>query len=371
MEPVRIWRSTMLLQNQFHARRRPKNKELEWEKPRVEVRIILEQTPATLIDLSFKMTHQNTRTLSSSISELNYRSVQNLGNDPISILLKDAFTKVGHKPVGNPDAPKFVADPMASMIEININDKLDLPVAAANALTDMFFSREELRLAVAKASTYLQAGVSLAVMPDPFKDNYSGNPGALLGHNQFATVTPLVLQNIAEGQELTPVASPIKFQDFKFAEVSSSGVQFSISRRTAKDTPFLQLHGMIYKSIAEGIAHAIDAAIAAKIAASTPAAFTLAAAATAKVKTGEIKGITDGTSAKATMLDGELYLNGFNAELCASSGNYLIVPKFWSVAIPEQLRLIVKRELDGSLEFTLFTDLTALATADSLVWSVA
>ncbi len=317
------------------------------------------------------MTNHKPRTLSSSISELNHRSVQNLGNDPISLLLKDALTKVGHKQVGDPDAPKFVADPIASVIEISINDKLDLLVAGSNALTDMYFSREELRLAVAKASTYLQAGVSLAVMPDPFKDNHSGNPGALLGHNQFATVTPLVLQNIAEGQELTPVASPIKFQDFKFAEVSSSGVQFSISRRTAKDTPFLQLHGMIYKSIAEGIAHAIDAAIAAKIASYTPTAFTLAAAATAKVKTGEIKGITDGTSAKATMVDGELYLNGFNAELCSAPGNFLIAPKFWSVAIPEQLRLLVKRELDGSFEFTMWTDLTALATADSLVWSAA
>ena len=97
----------------------------------------------------------------------------------------------------------------------------------------------------------------------------------------------------------------------------------------------------------------------------------MAAAATAKVKTGEIKGITDGTSAKATMVDGELYLNGFNAELCSAPGNFLIAPKFWSVAIPEQLRLLVKRELDGSFEFTMWTDLTALATADSLVWSAA
>lgn len=315
------------------------------------------------------MSNQNTRTLSSSITELNQRSVQKLGTDPISLLLKDALNKVGHRPVGDNENPTYIADPMASMIEISINEKLDLPVTGSNVLADMFFSQKELRLALAQASTYLQAGVSLAVQPDPFKSNPSGN-GVLLGKNQFATVTPLVLQTVADGQELVEVDSPIKFEAFKFAETSSLGVQFIITRRQFKDSPFMALHGMILKSIIEAVAHAIDETIAAKIAASTPAAFTLAAAAAAKVKTGEIAGITDGTSSKAAMVDGDLYLNGFNAELSAAPGNYLIVPKFWSVAIPEQLRLLVKRGLDGSFEFTIWTDLTALSTSDSLAWSV-
>lgn len=317
------------------------------------------------------MSHpQQTRSLSSSIAEINHRNVQDLGNDPISLLLKDAMTKTGHKQVGDPANPKFAVDPMASMIDINLSEKLSLPTSGANTLQDMYFSDVELRLAVAQASTYLRAGVGLAVAPDPYANNTSGQPGANLGKNQFATVTPVVLQNVADGQELVPVDSPIKFTPYKFAETGSLGVQFVISRRQFRDTPFMALHGLIYKSLADGIARAIDKVIAAAVAAKTPAAFTLAAAAAAKVKAGEIAGITDGTSTKAAMVEGDLYLNGFNAELAAAPGNYLIAPKTFAVAIPEKMTVLVKRGMNGSFEFTLWTDLTALSTADSLAWSV-
>lgn len=317
------------------------------------------------------MSHpQQTRSLSSSITELNHRNVEQLGNDPISLLLKDAAVKTGAKPVGDINNPTYVADPMASMIDINLGQMLSLPTTGTNTTHDMQFKDVELRLAIAQASAYLRAGVGLAVTPDPYENNTSGQPGVNFGQNQFLTVTPVVLQNIAEGQELVSTASPVKFSPYKFAETGSLGVSFTVSRRQMKDTPFLALHGMIYQSLLSGIGSAIDKTISAKIAASTPAAFTLAAAAAANVKASEIIGVTDGSSAKASMVEGKLYLDGFQAELSAAEGSYLVVPKTFAVAIPEKLTVIVKRLMNGAFEFTLWVDLTALSTDDSLAWSV-
>lgn len=317
------------------------------------------------------MSHpQQTRSLAASINELNYRS-DIVGTDPISMAIKDALQKVGAKPYGDPQNPQYIADPVASIVDFSITrEKLALPSVGGNVIQDMYLENSELRKEIAKASTYLRSGCALAVIPDPFKDNNSGNPGADLGKRAFATVTPLAFSVIQEGGELTPVASPLKFVEHSFADAGSYGVEFKVPRNVMKHTPFAALNGLIYSSLLSGIGLAIDKAIAAKIAESTPETFTLAKAAAAAVKTAEIRGVTDGTSTKAAMDAGNLYLNGFSAELAEAPGNYLIIPKTYAVAIPELLRLIVKKELDGGWSFTLWTDIEALSTSDSLAWTV-
>lgn len=313
--------------------------------------------------------NQDQRGLTSSITELQQRGLPVLQEDHISQLLSDASKKTGYAPVGDSSNPTYVPDPVASMIEISMGDKVQMPMDASNTLADMFFSQKELRLAVAQASTYLSAGCALAVIPDEFKSSEEATPQVIYARHTFATVAPLVLQSVPEGDELTPADSPVQFYPFKFAEVSSEGLQFKIGRRQAKDTPVLQLHGMIYKALVEAIAHKIDEAIAAKIAASTPTAFTLAKAAAAKVKTAEIKAVTDGTSTKAVMNEGNLYLDGFAAELSSAPGNHLIVPRYWAVAMPELLRLLVERDSTGGYIFTMWTNIEALSTSQSLAWT--
>ncbi|MFW6465659.1 hypothetical protein [Acinetobacter baumannii] len=289
-------------------------------------------------------------------------------NDPIKLLLDDLATKTGAIQFGTAEEPRFVPIPAATAINIGFSDVVPSPVVSNNTLANMLFENDMLRAAVYDASAYLKAGVKLAVIADPNADT---TREIIQAQHTFCSAEPLNYEFLADGTSLTDQPSPFAFQGFKIAEEASVGATFTLSRRTLKDTPQFSLNGLLYDAIAGGIGKAIDKAMAAHLGSLTLAPFTLAAAANRGLSMGDIVGITSGSSTDATLDRGELFLKGVKAHLCAATGSYILAPGKFAVAVPQDLRITAKRLNNGAVEFTVWTNVEVLATAQSntAVWS--
>lgn len=291
-------------------------------------------------------------------------------NDPIKLLLDDLATKTGVMQFGTQDQPRYVPTAAASAINIGFSDVVPSPVVSYNTLANMLFENDMLRTAVYEASAYLKAGVKMAVIADP---NADMSREVVHAQNTYCTAEPLVYETVADGASLTDQSSPFAFQTFKLAEEASVGSSFTLSRRTLKDTPQYALHGLMYDAIAGGIGKAIDKAMAAHLGSLTLAPFTLAAAAARGLSMNDLSGITSGSSANAVLDRGELFLKGVKANLCTAVGNFVFAPSKFAVAVPQDLRITAKRLNNGGVEFTIWTNIEVLATAQSntAAWSVS
>lgn len=289
-------------------------------------------------------------------------------NDPIKLLLDDLATKTGAIQFGTAEEPRFVPIPAATAINIGFSDVVPSPVVSNNTLANMLFENDMLRAAVYEASAYLKAGVKMAVIADP---NAETTQEIIQAQHTYCTAEPLNYEFLADGENLTDQPSPFAFQGFKIAEEASVGATFTLSRRTLKDTPQFALNGLLYDAIAGGIGKAIDKAMAAHLGSLTLAPFTLAAAANRGLSMGDIVGITSGSSTDAKLDRGELFLKGVKAHLCAAVGNFILAPGKFAVAVPQDLRVTAKRLNNGGVEFTVWTNVEVLATAQSntAVWS--
>lgn len=283
-------------------------------------------------------------------------------NDPIKVLLDDLVGKIGVLKFGTDENPRFVPFPAATATEIGFSDFVPSPVVSNNTLADMLFDNDMLRAAVYSASSYLRAGVKLAVIADP---NSETSRELIHAQHTYCTAEPLNYEFVAEGVEISDQPSPFAFHNFKLGDEASVGASFELSRRTLKDTPDFALRGLLYDAIAGGIGKAIDKAMASHLGQLTLAPFTLAAAAARGLSMTDLAGITSGSSTDAKLDRGELYLKGVNAHLSAAVGNYVFCPSKFAVAVPQNLRITAKNLTNGGIEFVIWLNAEVLATAQS------
>ena len=283
-------------------------------------------------------------------------------NDPIKLLLDDLATKTGVIQFGTQEEPRYIPTPAASFMNIGFSDVVPSPVVSNNTLANMLFENDMLRAAVYEASAYLKAGIKMAVIADP---NAETTQEIIQAQHTYCTAEPLNYEFLADGENLTDQPSPFAFQSFKIAEEASLGATFTLSRRTLKNTPQFALHGLMYDAIAGGIGRAVDKAIAKHLGDLTLAPFTLGAVAARGLGMNDIAGITSGSSTDVTLDRGELFLKGVKANLCAAVGNFILAPSKFAVAVPQDLRITAKRLINGSVEFTIWTNIEVLATTQS------
>ncbi|MFW2106274.1 hypothetical protein [Acinetobacter guillouiae] len=289
-------------------------------------------------------------------------------HDPIALMLEDLAGKTGALKFGTDDHPRYIPTIAASITTVGFSEVVPSPVMNNNTLANMLFADDKLKAAVYKASSYLSAGVQLATIADP---NAETTREIIHAQHTYCTAEPLNYEFVAEGQEVTSQSSPFDFKSFKIAEEASVGASFTLSRRTLKDTPAFALNGLLYDAIAGGIGRAIDKAMSAHLGSLTLSPFTLGAVAARGLNMGDIIGVTSGTSTDAILDRGELFLKGVNAHLCAATGSYIFAPSKFAVAVPQDLRLTAKRDNKGGTEFTIWTNIEVLATAQSntAVWT--
>lgn len=154
----------------------------------------------------------------------------------------------------------------------------------------------------------------------------------------------------------------------------SYGVRFKFTRLRAKEIGQEQLLGELLLSITLGLARAADHALLSAIVAVPPAAFSLAAAATAGVGFGELRALIGKNGAGAAVgQDGALRAAGIAAELTPT-----IVPTVVGafaragVAVHDSLRISLERtNAAGDLIVTCWADLQALLPNRSFFWTAA
>ncbi|MEQ6614197.1 hypothetical protein ACRS57_03690 [Pseudomonas aeruginosa] len=176
-----------------------------------------------------------------------------------------------------------------------------------------------------------------------------------------------------ETGEVATSALPVYRDLIDLDTIPAYGFRVALSRADQKAYEDGQLSDCALASIALGIARAADAVLLAAINASTPANFTLAAAAASGFEFAELRALvgTAGTGA-AIGQDGTLRAAGVLAELTDQSAA-TIVGSFSraAVAVHEDIRLVAERtNKQGELVLTCWMNAQALLPMPGAFWKV-
>jgi hypothetical protein len=230
--------------------------------------------------------------------------------------------------------------------------------------------------ALLQASRVSQAGARIILVSEAMEPQ-QGAPNAvpvLARVNSGYTVieaAPFAL--VADGAEVTE--SPLAvYRDLVDVETMPAyGFRVALSRAEQKAYEDGQLADCALSSIALGVANMADRVLLSAIAASTPAAFSLGAAAALGLEFAELRALigTAGTGA-AVGQDGTLRAAGVLAELTNQTAE-TIVGSFSraAVAVHEDMRLVAERtNKQGELILTCWVNAQALMPLPGAFWKV-
>ncbi len=179
---------------------------------------------------------------------------------------------------------------------------------------------------------------------------------------------------VADGADVTDSALPVYRDLIDLDTMPAYGFRVALSRADQKAYEDGQLADNALVSIALGIARTADAVLLSAIAASTPANFSLGAAAALGVEFAELRALvgTAGTGA-AVAQDGTLRAAGVLAELTAVTAD-TFAGSFSraAVAVHEDIRLVAERtNKQGELILTCWMNAQALLPLPGAFWKVA
>lgn len=228
-----------------------------------------------------------------------------------------------------------------------------------------------------EASRASQAGARVILVSEADEPvQIPGGGGGIALQKRNAGYTLVEAANFAEVADEDDVANsslPIYREMIDLDTMPSYGFRVALSRSEQKAFEDGELEDSALVSIALGIARAADQVLLAAIAASTPAAFTLGAAAALGVEFAELRALV-GTAGNGAAVgqDGTLRAAGVLAELTPTVAD-TIVGSFSraAVAVHEDIRLVAERtNKQGELILTCWLNAQALLPLPGAFWKV-
>lgn len=294
----------------------------------------------------------------------------------LASLIRSARTAMGdsaHYPAGA-DTPTGVIRQEAAVVgEFKLSDQRPAPTGdLARSLSTLNTQRATYPIQstmlsrVLEASRVVQAGVTMVPIPPAPQAVYFQKAGAL-GFpeypSRFEVVKPGTFAVVADGANAPVSVFPVSTAQIDLSATPSMAVSFKMTRAQQKARQDSDIEFYISESIALGLARACDAAVLAAILAKSPSAFTLAKAAAAGLKFGELRAIcgTNATGA-AVAADGTLRVSNIQAEM-TDTITASVVACFGriGVAFDETVRVVARRmSIAGDLEVTCYCTLAPL-----------
>ncbi|URF05272.1 hypothetical protein [Cupriavidus campinensis] len=226
---------------------------------------------------------------------------------------------------------------------------------------------------VAENSRVAQAGARVIVATP--KPKAAPELGMYQSQALVRAINPATFAAVEDGANAA--ASALPFADVTFGWEDAPSVAFNVTVSRAQQRAVgggAQLEADLLHAILLGLAEAADRTLLAAIVTSSPAAFSLGAAAARHLKFSDLRAIigTSGTGATVRQ-DGALAVQGIAAELSAATAS-TIVGAFGrsAVAVRPEVDLHVKRvNANGDFTATVFASLIGLVPDASSFWTVS
>jgi len=178
------------------------------------------------------------------------------------------------------------------------------------------------------------------------------------------------------GQDL-----PYTSENIIMDDLEHYGLRLELSRKELNHDFPGEINARIVNAIARGLPELVDRIVLEKLEAEMLAAnggtslpaFSLAAAASKKLRFGELGAIVGTDATGAQYEDGRLRVSGVPAELTGENANTFIGAfDRCAVAIYDDIRVLVERlNVDGSIAITCWVDAIALAPDAGYFWSAS
>lgn len=215
------------------------------------------------------------------------------------------------------------------------------------------------------------------LMPTPMNVRATGVAGVLEEiPSEFVTVRPVAFAQPPEvdGEPEVPDGPfPVSIARIDRDAFPQYAVRFDVKRRTMTRRGHRQLAGEIVAAITLGLGRAVDTELLTAIAATTPAPFTLQAAAASGVRFEELRALVGTGGAGASPSDGKLFAAGVSAELTGDApGTIVAAFSRFAVATYDEVEILMQRTRGtGDLTVTAWMGLQALIPDGEFAWSLA
>lgn len=228
--------------------------------------------------------------------------------------------------------------------------------------------------AIFQGSRFAQAGGTLVFLPEHAQPVETGLTGMVAMRNEpvsFSVVNPADLELVADDDDATDSTLPVFVSTIDRTGQKSYGVSFKLSRADQKARGEQTTADEMLASIVAGLSKVVDSLAMQAILATTPANFSLAAAAAAGVRFGELRALvgTDATAAEIRT-DGHLTAAGIEAELTDTMTETVIgdFSKAAAVIGPDLQILVSRLNKNGDVTVTAWLSADAVCPAAGRFW---
>ncbi len=228
--------------------------------------------------------------------------------------------------------------------------------------------------AIFQGSRFAQAGGNLIFLPEHAQPVETGKTGIVALRNEpvsFSVVKPAALALVADDADAPTGTLPVYVSSIDRTGQKSYGVAFKLSRADQKERGEETTADELLASIVAGLSKVVDRLALQAILAATPTNFSLAAAAAAGVRFGELRALV-GTSATAASIraDGRLIAAGIEAELTDTMSQTVIgdFSKAAAVIGPDLQILVSRLNKNGDVTVTAWLSADAVCPAAGRFW---
>jgi len=237
--------------------------------------------------------------------------------------------------------------------------------------------QETLSATIAQSSRVVQAGCRLIPVQTPPTDGE-------LSWRRAGAFNVISGADFVQGDETNPLVGqdlPYTSENIIMDDLEHYGLRLELSRKELNHDFPGEINARIVNAIARGLPELVDRIVLEKLEAEMLAAnggtslpaFSLAAAASKKLRFGELGAIVGTDATGAQYEDGRLRVSGVPAELTGENANTFIGAfDRCAVAIYDDIRVLVERlNVDGSIAITCWVDAIALAPDAGYFWSAS
>ncbi len=233
------------------------------------------------------------------------------------------------------DDPVRIKKPAASLRTLNLNSSFlpaligqDGTTLTAAPIANMAGEKIPMSAAIIANSRVAKAGAHIIIRPDQTRAIAMGQRGGVALANQashFVTVEAAPFATVPDEEDVPVSLIPVSRAKLDWETAPSISVRFHLNHKTQKDIGNDQYAAELMAAITIGLARAADKLLLAAITASTPAAFSLGAAAAQGIASHELRGLVGTNGAGAAFRnDGTLTAAGVSAELTGDMAGTLI-----------------------------------------------
>ncbi len=306
--------------------------------------------------------------------------------NPLIEMIAEAQRALPHHTVqreGSAD-PLYIKKKAASLRTLNLKSSFlpaligqDGTTLTAAPIANMAGEKLPMSAAIIEASRVAKAGAHIIIRPDQTRAIAMGERGGVALVNQashFVTVEAAPFATVADDADVPVSLIPVARAQLDWETAPSIGVRFHLNHKTQKDIGNDQYAAELMAAITIGLARAADKLLLAAIANTTPAAFTLGAAAAQGIASHELRGLVGTNGAGAAFNDkGLLMASGVPAEMSADLAGTLIGAfNRCAIAIHEDVSVLAERtSAAGALDVTCWASMIPLVPDAGKFWSVA